>query len=91
MSGALCDILWSDPMRDDAIGGGGGESSAELGDDPVPDAESESARLGGFLDLLHGEWSHNQQRGCSTYYGYKALKQFLDIFKFLCALVQIHF
>jgi len=42
-----------------------------------------------YEEFLSVEWKPNYERGCSFYFGYKAIKRFLDDNELLC-LVRAH-
>ncbi len=86
--GALCDILWSDPLhepepmvmaRPQVLGQEGkGEGGAGAG------AEEDAME-----EYLNVEFRLNFERGCSYYFGYRAIRRFLDDNGLLC-LVRAH-
>lgn len=42
-----------------------------------------------YEEFLNAEWKPNYERGCSYYFGYKAIRRFLDENDLLC-LVRAH-
>ena len=65
MNGLLCDLLWADPLKDCRLVKKGGGGQAGGGTFIRPD------EVGDFLDI---DFMSNPVRGCSHYYGYRAVE-----------------
>ena len=77
-SGSLCDLLWADPWHEKKVDPGiNGEAT---------DKEQVARAWDEYLAV---EWRPNGERGCSVYFGYRAIRRFLDDNHLLC-LIRAH-
>lgn len=60
-----------------------------LWSDPIYDGEIENMALEEYHNFIELEWKPNSSRGCSYVFGYKVLKEFLEVNNFVC-IVRAH-
>lgn len=73
----MLDILWSDPISEESVDEMTGINTLDMITNLLLQAEE-------YEEFISIEWKPNPSRGCSYFYGYQAVHNFLEKVKLSC-------